>query len=37
MQDSSRLLVVVDIEKVRVEQSLDDAGDNGDWLEGSLE
>lgn len=34
---STGLLVVVDIEKVRVEQSLNDAGHDGDRLEGSLE
>lgn len=33
----SNLLVVVDIEEIGVEQSLDDAGDDGDRLEGSLE
>lgn len=37
MQDPGRLLVVVDIEKVRVEQSLDDPSDDGNRLEGSLE
>lgn len=37
MQGSSRLLVVVDIEEVRVEEGLDDAGDDGNRLEGSLE